>query len=80
MGHFPEQTQRHYPPVNQNQQTRIATAGSGEKCRHCLLPGFQGLPFFLSRAEPILSATPTLPRAPSASRLPAPSPPSRAPA
>ena len=53
VGHFPEQTQRHYPPVNENRQTRIAAAGSGEKCRHCLLTGFQGLPFFLSRAEPI---------------------------
>lgn len=53
IGHFPEQTQRHYPLVNEKRHTPIAAAGFGEKCHHCLLTDFQGLPFFLSRAEPI---------------------------
>lgn len=53
MGHFPEQTQRHYPLVNEKRHAPIAAAGFGEKCHHCLLTDFQGLPFFLSRAEPI---------------------------
>lgn len=56
-GAFPRANSEALHRVNSDLHTWIEAAGFGEKCHGCLLTGFQGLPFFLSRAEPIFGDT-----------------------